>query len=225
MTCGARSGCVVAVLCAAVAVAGADKGPAPAKGFWKVLVQPGARWVLAPHAEERGNTPSEKITIETYDVRRVGDGDVARLRWTAVDGKDAQPYNDGADNLITQVAVTEKGLYLLRADMDDAAVTEALAKAPARSDPPKAYKGTKRNQGRYLRVAELGIVCMGWSHVEGDGECEERCEGEVCIAPTDGIVSLDGTYVPQDSYYLSAQYKADYSGSPTLHFRKRLKSR
>jgi len=190
-----------------------------------VLVQPGAKWVLEPHAEERAETPSAKIAIETYDVRKIGDADVARLRWTETESKDSKPYNDGADDLITQVAVTEKGLYLLRAEMDDAAVTAALTKAPSRSDPPKAYKGTIRNKGRYLRVAELGIVCMGWSHVEGDGECEERCEGEVCIAPTDGIVSLDGTYVPQDSYYLSKLYKADYSGSPTLHFRKRVKTR
>jgi hypothetical protein len=221
----ARSACVVAVLFCAVAGAGADKATAPAKGFWKLLVQPGARWVLEPHAEEGMAAPSEKITIETYDVRRIGDADVARLRWTVVTGKDSQSYNDGADDLITQVAVTEKGLYLLRSEMDDAAVTAALTKAPSRSDPPKAYKGTKLNRGRYLRVAELGIVCMGWSHVDGDGECEERCEGEICIAPTDGIVSLDGTYVPQDSYYLSKQYKADYTGSPTLHFRKRLKTR
>ncbi len=64
---------------------------------------------------------------------------------------------------------------------------------------------------------------MGWSHVEGDGECEERCEGEMCISGTDGIISLDGTYVPQDSYYLSKTYEADYRGAPTLHFRKHLK--
>ncbi len=206
-----------------VSVSGAGTGKPPAKGFWKILVAPGAKWVLEPHAEERMEVPSEKITIETYDVRRIGDADVARLRWTATAGKESQPYNDGADDLLTQVAVTEKGVYLLRADQDDAAVTAALLKAPSRSDPPKPYKGTKVNRGRYLRVAELGIVCMGWSHVEGDGECDERCEGEMCISPTDGIISLDGTYVPQDSYYLSKRYKADYSGETVLQFRKRLK--
>lgn len=201
----------------------ADKAGAPAKGFWKILVQPGAKWVLEPHGEDGGNVPTSKITIETYDVRKVGNTDVARLRWTEVDGQDTRPYNDGADDLITQVAVSEKGLYLLRADTDDAGVAKALEKAPSRSDPPKPYKGTKRNKGRYLRIAELGIVCMGWSHVEGDGECEERCEGEICISATDGIVSADGTYVPQDSYYLAKRYQADYAGSATLHFRKRNK--
>ncbi len=211
------------VTLASVSGAETAKTTAPAKGFWKVLVTPGAKWVLEPHSEEGMETPSEKITIETYDVRRIGDSDVARLRWTATTGKQSEPYNDGADSLLTQVAVTEKGVYLLRADMDDAAVTAALLKAPSRSDPPKAYKGTKTNRGRYLRIAELGIVCMGWSHVEGDGECEERCEGEMCISPTDGIISLDGTYVPQDSYYLSKRYQADYSGAAVLRFRKRLK--
>ena len=210
-----------AILFVGLSIAGADKSAAPGHGFWKILVKPGAKWVLEPHGEAGANIPTSKIAIETYDVRKVGAGDVARLRWTEVDGKDTRPYNDGADDLITQVAVTDKGMYLLRADMDDAAVAKALEKPPSRSDPPKPYKGTKHNQGRYLRVAELGIVCMGWSHVEGDGECEERCEGEVCISAADGIVSMDGTYVPQDSYYLSKLYQADYTGSPTLHFRKR----
>lgn len=209
----------VMALLAFASVSGAETKPA--KGFWKILVKPGAKWVLQPHAEVEASAPAAKITIETYDVRKIGDADVARLRWTQVEGKTSQPYNDGADDLLTQVAVTEKGIYLLRAEMDDAAVTAALQKSPSRSDPPKPYKGTKTNQGRYLRIAELGIVCMGWSHVEGDGECEERCEGEMCISATDGIISLDGTYVPQDSYYLSKRYVADYSGAPQLHFRKR----
>jgi hypothetical protein len=206
-----------------LSTAGPAKPARPAKGFWKILVKPGARWVLAPHGEEGADVPTSKIAIETYDVRAIGDGTVARLRWTELDGEDTRPYDDGADDLITQVAVTDKGLYLLRADMDDHAVAEALKKPPSRSDPPKPYKGTKLNRGRYLRVAELGVVCMGWHHVEGDGACDERCEGEVCLSATDGIVSLDGTYVPQDSYYLSKQYQADYQGSPTLHFRKRTK--
>ncbi|HEY4059771.1 MAG TPA: hypothetical protein VGM39_24320 [Kofleriaceae bacterium] len=204
---------VVLVLLASVSVAENEK---PAKGFWKILVAPKAKWVLEPHAEDRADAPTEKIVIETYDVRSVGDSDVARLRWTTEEGA----YTDGADDLPTQIAVTSKGMYLLRADMDDAAVTAALTKAPSRSDPPKPYKGTARNHGRYLRVAELGVVCMGWSHVEADGECDERCEGEICISPTDGIVSLDGTYVPQDSWYLAKSYKADYAGDTTLHFRK-----
>jgi hypothetical protein len=211
----------VVALLASCSSASADATPPPAKGFWKILVKPGAKWVLAPHVDEGATGLSEKVTIETYDVRKIGDADVARLRWTS--GKDV--YNDGADDLPTQVAVTDKGLYLLRADMDDAAVTEALAKAPSRSDPPKPYKGTKRNHGRYLRVAELGIVCMGWSYIQGDGECEDRCQGEICIAPTDGIVSFDGTYAPWDTYYLSNLYKADYTDSATLHFRKRTKAR
>ncbi|MFT3695684.1 MAG: hypothetical protein QM831_21280 [Kofleriaceae bacterium] len=194
-----------------------------AKGFWKILVAPNAKWVLEPHAEQRVAAPSDKIVIETYDVRRVGDSDVARLRWTTSSGKASQPYNDGADDLPTQIAVTSKGMYLLRAEMDDAAVAAALTKSPSRSDPPKPYKGTKLNHGRYLRLAELGVVCMGWSHVADEGECDERCEGEICISPTDGIISLDGTYTPQDSWYVAKSYQADYDGATTLHFRKHSK--
>src|SRR5438105_15013526 len=96
----------LAVVILASASADADKAAAPAKGFWKILVTPGAKWVLEPHGEEGTSVPSEKITIETYDVRKIGDADVARLRWTAVEGKEGRAYNDGADDLLTQVAVT-----------------------------------------------------------------------------------------------------------------------
>src|SRR5262245_4709583 len=66
-------------------------GPTPPKGFWKVLVQPKAKWTVAFFGGEKPIDASdyhpEPITIETYDVRKVGTADVARLRWRQ--GKDS----------------------------------------------------------------------------------------------------------------------------------------
>jgi hypothetical protein len=106
-------------------------------------VTPKAKWVL--HDFEEGQDDS--VPVETYDVRKVGAADVARLRWRNGD----EDISEGG-GYPSQVAVTEAGLYLLQASQDDAAVAEALKKKPSRSDPPKPYKGTKLNGGRYLRI-------------------------------------------------------------------------
>jgi hypothetical protein len=188
------------------------KQPAPGKGFWKVLVKPGAKWVLrdtiAEEAvkegkpnitiggEDRGKR-IDKITIETYDVRKVGTADVARLRWTLNDKGDPLAGTQARD--ITQVAVTKDGLYLLTDDMDDAKVAERLKGKPSRSDPPKAYKGTKQNFGRFLAI-DGGEVCMGEGPMPGAGDCDTTCEGRVCLT-VDGITRLDGNWAPNESIF------------------------
>jgi hypothetical protein len=99
----------------------------PAKGFWKILVRPGAKWVLNNRIDEQmGRQSGSSITVETYDVRKVGDADVARLRWSM--GDDTEALKATHAGPITQVAVTSAGLYLLWASMDDKAVAEALKK-------------------------------------------------------------------------------------------------
>lgn len=163
------------------------------KGFWKVLVTPKATWVLHDTVVDKSAT----VTIETYDVRKIGDADVARVRWTH---RWSGGQSDiGGGGKFTQVAVTSAGLYLLDKDMDDAAVAKALAGKPSRSDPPKAYAGTKLNHGRYLTVDE-GTVCMGTGPEPGAGDCPDTCDGSVCMTAA-GIVSLDGTYAPNESIF------------------------
>jgi hypothetical protein len=124
------------------------QSPPPAhKSFWKILVTPNAKWTLTDTVDKARS----KILVETYDVRKVGAADVARLRWThLINKKDHNDWGDSDSGRYTQVAVTDAGLYILSADMDDAKIADALKKKPSRSDPPKPYKGTKQNQGRYL---------------------------------------------------------------------------
>lgn len=169
------------------------------KGFWKILVQPNAKWVLT---NKTGDDKKATITVETYDVRKVGTADVARLRWTfkSGDGKFKEDAALGGSQTPTQVAVTAKGIYLLSADMDDAKIAKALKGKPSRSDPPKAYKGTKKNQGRFLRV-DGDTVCMGEEPLPDAGDCDDVCEGQVCFSATGGVVSLSGTMAPgKDSW-------------------------
>jgi hypothetical protein len=185
-------GLVVIALLSLPAHAGDAKAP---KGFWKILVKPSAKWVLKNTTKNDGST----LTIETYDVRKIDGADVARLRWTHRWGKgkadqDAEAASGGTQTP-TQVAVTDKGVYLLNASMDDAAVSKALKGKPSRSDPPKSYKGTKVNKGRYLRV-DGDTVCMGEEPLEDAGDCADICEGEICISATQGVISLHGTLSP-----------------------------
>ena len=188
-------GCVVLALSSPVRA----EAPKPGKDFWKVLVTPKAKWVLRnPNAEDAAQKRAT-VTVETYDVRTVGTAQVARLRWTHKDDSGENTFGGGALQP-TQVAVTTEGLYLLAAEMDDAAVTAALAKKPSRSSPPKAYKGTRKNGGRYLTIRGVE-VCMGWAKLEEDGPCEDLCESEVCFTAADGVTSISGFDAPNQGIW------------------------
>ena len=185
------------VLVALVAATGSAEPKKPGKGFWKVLVKKGAKWKLHDKVSEAGKPAT--LTIETYDVRKVGNADVARLRWTLDDGT-AHAIEPAAP--LSQVAVTDAGIYLLWASMDDAKVAAALEKKPSRSDPPKAYEGTKLNEGRYLHIRD-GLVCMGQGPTPDAGDCPDTCDGWVCISATKGIVEVSGTWAPGTTIFES----------------------
>ncbi len=171
----------------------------PGKEFWKILVKPNAKWVLKDSDEKTGK---ESIIIETYDVRKVGDADVARIRWTyiAVDGT-KQDIGATESGKPTQVAVTAKGLFLLNKENDDAKVAERLKGKPSRSSPPKGYGGTKKNQGRYLAINDEGIVCMGEAPTEKDFQCEDVCDAWICISATAGITELAHRWAPGERQF------------------------
>jgi len=177
------------------------KAKAPSKDFWKILVKPKAKWVLVRDNADKSS--KERIEVETYDVRKVGDADVARLRWTHYE-PDGSKEDIGATDSgkPTQVAVTAAGMFLLNAENDDAKVAERLKGKPSRSSPPKPYAGTTKNNGRYLAIDDAGNVCMGFAPTaDSERECEDTCEGEVCISETRGVVELSGTYAPSFEIY------------------------
>lgn len=146
--------------------------------------------------------------IETYDMRKLGGADVARLRWTLVWGKGEKGRGNCdtcAEGLFTQLAVTPAGLYILDARMTDAAVESALKGKPSRSEPPKPYKATKQNEGRYLRREDRAgesLVCMGWEALPGAPPCDDTCFGELCISAKNGPVDLNGTWAPENGVFV-----------------------
>ncbi len=172
----------------------AKKKVVPGKEFWKILVKPGAKWVLRDSDDKSGK---EQIVVETYDQRKVGDADVARIRWTHIK-PDGTKEDIGAteSGKPTQVAVTAKGLFLLNKENDDTKVAERLKGKPSRSSPPKSYKGTKTNQGRYLTINDEGIVCMGEAPTDENFQCEDVCDAWICISPTDGVTELAHNWAP-----------------------------
>jgi len=210
---------VLALLVLLMGVAAGDKGAAKkakadkakaakykddkiGKGFWKILVKPNAVWTLN---ETIGEDAKGVITVETYDVRKIGKADVARLRWTLKNGSTKEDIG-GHDGRYTQVAVTDAGLYIMEASMDDKSVEKALAGKPSRSDPPKPYEGTKQNNGRYLMIMD-GLVCLGQGPLPGAGDCPDTCDGTMCISPTDGVVTLYGNWAPGVSIFAQKGYE------------------
>ena len=182
----------------------------PVDGFWKVLVRPKARWVLKSTFKSEGR--QDQVIVETYDVRKLGGADVARLRWTHVWGKGKSGRGNCdtcAEGLFTQLAVTPAGLYILDARMTDAAVENALKGKPSRSEPPRPYKGTKQNEGRYLRREDRAgesLVCMGWEALPGAPSCDDTCFGELCISAKNGPVDLNGTWAPENGFFVRDGY-------------------
>lgn len=177
----------------------------PTKGFWNVLVTPKAKWTLP----DTIGKSRDSVVVETYDVRKVGNADVARLRWTHVSESGRDDITD--DVPIKQVAVTDTGMYLLDKDQGDASILEALKQKPSRSDPPKPYKASAKNGGRYLRIEKTShgpIACMGNGPLPNAGDCEEDvCYGELCVSPKAGIVRLEGLWAPDHDVFEIPEFK------------------
>jgi hypothetical protein len=171
----------------------ADPKKKPGKGFWKVLVKAGSKWVLKDSFHNNA-----ELTVETYDVRKIGKAQVARLRWTLGNDDEALKYTHAVG--LTQLAVTDEGLYLMWAAWDDAKVAEELKKKPSRSDPPKAYKATKLNEGRSLEISDNGDVCMGQNPLPED-HCDDCDGGYACFSATEGIVSIGQSWAPGGSEF------------------------
>jgi hypothetical protein len=182
--------------------AGLRAEPTVGKGAWRALVQPKARWVL--HDTINKEKPLRTIVIETYDVRKVAGADVARLRWTALLGTKKDEFWGDSDELPGQVAVTDAGLYLLKAKATDAEIAERLKGKPSRSDPPKPYQGTKRNEGRYLDFRDTSggpVTCLGQGPLPGAGDCDDICDASFCVSPTAGVVIIEGLWAPEHSIF------------------------
>lgn len=186
---------------------GRGAGAAPA-GFWRVLVQPNATWRLAEISG--GDDEPTEIVVETVEVRRVGDAEVARLRWThRFPGGEADAADQG---LPGQVAVTPAGVWFLGGDLDDERVAAALAaNPPSQPDPPVEVKRQSRADGDYvtLRATREGerVVCVGEEPGPGSGDCDDICHAELCVAERGGVVSVEGLWAPGEAIFVQKGYE------------------
>ena len=186
------------------------------EGFWKVLAQPNSRWELKETRPDDGRKPTT-VRIETYDFREVGGAGVARLRWTYMSNGSAKDIGDSDSGRYTQVAVTAAGIYLLSAEMDDAAVAKVLKRKPSRSDPPRAYAGTSQNQGRFLTIepaADGPTACMG--ALTNKESAKDPGVGEVCISAKTGVVFLGGGWAPAGRIFAQPGYEKRVLSSPPV---------
>jgi hypothetical protein len=215
----ARGFCLFAVTCLA-ACGGKAKPAETAKvkpadstthvgstaGIWRVLVTPGAKWVLYnTFVEQKDARPT--LTVETGDVRKVGAADVARLKWTWAGLGASDEHTVGVPG---QVAVTQAGVWLLDGELDDKGVAAELAKPPSQPNPPVKIDEQTREDGVYVHMWAKGdepIVCVGEGPVPGADECEDVCFGEMCVGAKGGIVSVSGTWAPNFETYEQDGYK------------------
>ncbi len=175
-------------------------------GIWRVLVTPGAKWVLHNTFVDEG-AARPTLTVETTDVRKVGNADVARLRWTHAHADGSEPYSGGVPG---QVAVTPAGVWFLDGDLDDKGIAAELAKPPSQPDPPVTIDEQSREDGVYVHTWARGpepIVCVGEGPAPDAGDCEDVCFGEMCVGPQGGVVSVSGTWAPGYETYEQDGYK------------------
>jgi hypothetical protein len=176
------------------------KSPAPADlGFWAILVKPKARWVLKDAMDDDRSRKHKRaaITVETYDIRTVGAARVGRLRWTWAD---KTPYAQCGGVCLYRVAVTPAGLYFIDEDATDEKILEAIKHHPSRSNPPREYSATKRNEGRYLNI-HGDMVCMGDAPLSDAGPCDDTCFSVLCIEKDRGVVQIAGTAAPDNGVF------------------------
>jgi hypothetical protein len=178
--------------------------PTTSRGIWDLVFKAGQRWILPAS----GGDPA-RLVVETFDLRRVEDADVVRLRWLYQANPKEKPVADPSPNTPTQLARTRRGVYFLRAEQDDRAIALALKSPPTNTDPPRLIDSmrTKGDSGPNVtrRRTEKGdVYCFGYGPGKDAGECEDVCFGEFCVSPEAGIVEVGGTFAPGYDTFRSA---------------------
>jgi hypothetical protein len=175
-------------------------------GIWRVLVTPGAKWVLYNTFVEKGEA-RPTLTVETTDVRKLAGADIARLKWTHARPDGTETYSGGVPG---QVAVTAAGVWFLDGELDDKGIAAELAKPPSQPDPPVKIDEQSREDGVYVHMWAKGaepVVCVGEGPGPDAGDCEDVCFGEICVGARGGIVSVGGTWAPNYETYEQDGYQ------------------
>jgi hypothetical protein len=179
-----------------VDVAGCKVGPLPAAPPvprpWATLVRPDARWELVGDG-------GAHLTVETDDVRAIGDAQVARLRGLI----DGDVVDMGRHGLPAQVAVTAAGIWFLDGDDDDAAIAHTIATTPPTyADVPALTEPSAVDFARVWRTGAGVAYCVG--HRDPQRDCEPDTCNMACFAPDAGVVLLTGDDAPRGYMFSQA---------------------
>jgi hypothetical protein len=179
-------------------VVAANLGPHPFEWFF----QPGRTALLEGHDGQR-------LLVAVEAVRKVGRGRAARLTWTLGSGagKAMHPLAPSA------IGLTDKGLHLLDAALDDAELAAELDEETPYAATVKTVPEQRRLDGRYVWVFRARadappevVVCLG----EGPGPtaepCEDVCFAELCVSSTTGVVALAGLWAPNYETFSAPGY-------------------
>jgi hypothetical protein len=182
----------------APAVVATQVGPHPFEWFF----QPGQTALLE-------GLEGQRLLVAVEAVRKVGRGRAARLTWTlgSGEGKATHPLAPSA------IGLTDKGIHLLDAALDDGEVAAELDEETPYSATVKTVPEQRRLDGRYVWVfrARAGappevVVCLG----EGPGPtaqpCEDVCFAELCVSSTAGVVALAGLWAPNYETFSAPGY-------------------
>lgn len=167
------------------------------ESFWKALVVPGACWTLPNFNSNKPNT-DDVIIVENYDARRVGDAEVAKLRFTRVSPGNEVNVSD-KEHLPGQIAVTKAGVWFFDRKLDDQTIGREMKKPPTHAERPRDLAPSKAGKWQFVRNARTAkgpIACIGHEQPRAGGGCEDTCEGMVCFSSTAGVVLLEGTASP-----------------------------
>jgi len=167
------------------------------ESVWKALVTPGACWTL-PNVKDGKPSTDDVIIVENYDARRVGDAEVAKLRFTRVSPGNEEIVSD-REHLPGQIAVTKAGVWFFDRKLDDQTIGREMKKPPTYAERPRDLAPSKAGKWQFVRqtkTAKGPIACIGHEQPRADGGCEDTCAGMVCFSSTAGVVLLDGTASP-----------------------------
>lgn len=186
-----------------IAASAAPSTPAPVPppvDVWPAVLAGGGPWTLI-------GGDGRTLLVEAYAPRRLGTGEVVRLRFTLA----GTPYTVPP----TQVASDGAVIHLLDETLEDADVVDALEATspwPRRAVP---LPQQTRADGLYATVwrgpAPPGetVVCYGEGPPPDAPDCEDICFSELCIAERGGVVQLSGRWAPEGDVYSAAGY-ADF---------------
>lgn len=128
------------------------------------------------------------LSVETTDVRTIGDYQVARLRWTGGDDDGPVMVVRGAAGVqLVSPGDLEEGV----ADNDDALLAK-IAQGWFMPETP----ATGPHGWRVYQAADSAAMCFEAGPEPDAGDCDDVCSAWLCVTPGVGITEVGARWAP-----------------------------